>query len=270
MSNSIPQHQSLFGRAPGLSTEADLSDLGDLKADGGRNPEAIKAAAKQFESIFLHQVFKSMRATIPKDGMTGGGFGGEVFTDMLDQQYASIAANSSSFGLAQTIARQLGAEDAESSFQLKESQGLRRLGVSQAYQKQATPMKWDMPVEGDLVRTFGPNRSPNMNVAQIHRGVDWNAPEGTSIKAARSGTVTYAGQMGHNGQTVVVDHGNGIESLYAHAKNVSVSVGEKVVAGGEIATVGKTGNANQSHLHFEVRQNGRSVDPTSLLGLKKK
>ena len=267
MSSSIPQSQSLFGRAPGLATEA---DLGNLKAEDGQNPEAIKAAAKQFESIFLHQVFKSMRATVPKEGMTGGGFGGEVFTDMLDQQYASIAANSSSFGLAETIARQLGAGEADSAFKLKESQGLRRLGVSQAYQKQAAAAKWEMPVEGALVRTFGAHRSQDAKVAKIHRGIDWNAPEGTSITAARGGTVTYAGPMGQNGNTVIVDHGNGIESLYAHARELSVSVGDKVKAGHQIGTVGQSGNTRESHLHFEVRQDGRSVDPTSLLELKKK
>jgi murein DD-endopeptidase MepM/ murein hydrolase activator NlpD len=257
----------MFGRAPGLSNGTDLSKL---KADGDSKPEAIRQVAEQFESIFLHQVFKSMRATVPKDGMTGGGFGGEVFTDMLDQQYANIASSSSSFGLAESIARQLGAGEAESGFQLREPQGLRRMNANKAYKHQAHDTQWTLPVDGELSGTFGAQRSHMSKVTKLHRGIDWNAPSGTAIRAAKAGTVTYASDMGKNGQTVVLDHGNGIESLYAHASGIAVNIGDKVKAGEEIARVGSSGNADREHLHFEVRQNGKSVDPASLLGLKKK
>ena len=104
MSNSLTTSASLFGQAPGLAASAEVPKL---EKDGQRSPEAIREVAKQFESIFIHQVFKSMRATVPKEGLTESGFGGQVFTDMLDQQYA-ISLKNESLGLADMIAIQLG------------------------------------------------------------------------------------------------------------------------------------------------------------------
>lgn len=75
----------------------------------GDDPVAIRDAAKQFEAVFMHQVFKSMRATVPREGLMDAGFGGEVFTDMLDQEYATLASRSGELGLADLIAEQLGA-----------------------------------------------------------------------------------------------------------------------------------------------------------------
>ena len=67
------------------------------------DPDAIKQVAKQFESIFMHQAFKSMRSTLPKDGLMSGGFGEEMFTDMLDQEYAKLSIANQSMGLADTL-----------------------------------------------------------------------------------------------------------------------------------------------------------------------
>ena len=257
---------SLFGRAPGLATGADLAKL---KGKNGNGPEAIREVAKQFESIFLHQVFKSMRATVPKEGLMGGGFGSEVFTDMLDQQYADIASKSGSLGLADVIARQLGGGEMDSPFQLKGNSGIRRYGALQAYGKQATDTSWQLPVQGTISRPFGLHRAYGETTARLHTGVDLAAPQGTAIRATRPGKVTHAGDMGDNGKTVIIDHGDGTESLYAHAQNLTVTSGDSVDSGTEIGQVGMTGRSAEPHLHFEVRQGGRSVDPTALLGLKK-
>lgn len=92
----------------------------------GDDPAAIHDAAKQFEAVFMHQVFKSMRATVPREGLMDAGFGGEVFTDMLDQEYATLASQSGALGLADLIAEQLGAPPAT-------PPATRRLHAARAY-----------------------------------------------------------------------------------------------------------------------------------------
>ncbi|HOB35839.1 MAG TPA: M23 family metallopeptidase [Bacillota bacterium] len=97
--------------------------------------------------------------------------------------------------------------------------------------------------------------------AQRHRGVDIGAPAGTSIYAAASGTVVKAAYSPSYGNYVVIDHGNGYSTLYAHARKLLVSQGQKVSKGQRIAEVGKTGDATGNHLHFEVQRNGKPIDP---------
>jgi len=83
------------------------------KTPSGEDPAAIREAARQFESVFLHQVFKTMRATVPEGGLLDTGFGGQVFTDMLDQEYAELASKNGQVGLTAIIAEQLGAPRTE-------------------------------------------------------------------------------------------------------------------------------------------------------------
>ncbi len=100
-----------------------------------------------------------------------------------------------------------------------------------------------------------------------HQGLDFGADRGTSIYSVKSGTVTFASSNGNYGYCVIVDHGNGLKTLYAHADKILVSKGEKVEAGQIIATVGNTGRSTGNHLHFEVIINGSNVNPTPYLGL---
>jgi len=96
----------------------------------------------------------------------------------------------------------------------------------------------------------------------MHKGLDIAAQTGTSIVAAASGTVTYAGWSNDGyGYCVVISHGNGIETLYAHCNTVNVYAGQYVGQGEFIATVGSTGNSTGPHLHLEIRVNGTRVNP---------
>ena len=95
----------------------------------------------------------------------------------------------------------------------------------------------------------------------MHTGIDISASQGSSIVAANSGTVIMAGWQNGYGNTVVVDHGGGITTLYAHCSKLLVGVGKKVKAGDTIAKVGSTGMSTGPHLHFEVRKNGSTTDP---------
>ena len=95
----------------------------------------------------------------------------------------------------------------------------------------------------------------------MHKGIDFAANCGTPIEAALDGKVTYSGTMGTFGKIVILQHNNNMETFYAHCNKLYVSVGENVVKGQHIADVGSTGNSTGPHLHFEIRLNGKSVDP---------
>lgn len=100
-----------------------------------------------------------------------------------------------------------------------------------------------------------------------HKGMDLAADKGTPIYAVSGGTVTYSGYDGNYGYSVVIDHGNGLKTRYAHASALCVSKGKTVLQGEVIAYVGSTGYSTGNHLHFEVMVNGTRVNPISYIGL---
>ena len=104
-----------------------------------------------------------------------------------------------------------------------------------------------------------------MRNGKMHTGVDFAANQGTNIKAWKAGTVTTASWQGSYGKFIVIDHGDGTVSRYAHCSGYAVSVGDKVSAGQLIGYVGSTGNSTGPHLHFEIKVNGSFVNPLNYL-----
>ncbi|MHB0980744.1 MAG: murein hydrolase activator EnvC family protein [Thermoleophilia bacterium] len=121
------------------------------------------------------------------------------------------------------------------------------------------------PVDGRISSPFGYRIHPIFKVKKMHTGVDMSASMGTPIRAADSGTVIQAGWRGGYGQAVVISHGDGLATLYAHQSKILVSVGDTVTRGDIIGKVGSTGYSTGPHLHFEVRVNGTPVDPMGYL-----
>lgn len=117
------------------------------------------------------------------------------------------------------------------------------------------------PVPGRIVSGFGMRRHPILGGYRMHDGVDISAIHGTPIKAAGDGKVIYAGYRGGYGNCVILDHGGGTATLYAHCSRLYVSEGQFVKQGDIIAAVGSTGLSTGPHLHWEVRINGRPVNP---------
>ncbi len=99
----------------------------------------------------------------------------------------------------------------------------------------------------------------------FHGGVDISAPAGTAVYASAAGTVTYSGYNGGYGNLVIIDHGNGYETYYAHNSRNYVQVGQTVTKGQNIAAVGSTGYSTGNHVHFEIRINGQRVNPYGYL-----
>lgn len=114
------------------------------------------------------------------------------------------------------------------------------------------------PISGTITSKYG-SRSGVRSGA--HTGLDIAAPYGTSIAAAASGTVVFSGWNGSLGKMIAIDHGNGVQTYYAHCSSLLVGVGTKVSQGQIIAKVGSTGNSTGNHLHLEVRVNGKSYNP---------
>jgi murein DD-endopeptidase MepM/ murein hydrolase activator NlpD len=121
------------------------------------------------------------------------------------------------------------------------------------------------PVNGPVTSPFGWRVNPILGSREFHTGIDIGVGYGTPIHAADSGTVIYATWMGGYGNVIIIDHGRGISTLYAHQSSLAVGNGAKVSRGQTIGYVGSTGFSTGPHLHFEVRLNGNPVDPMAYL-----
>ena len=122
-----------------------------------------------------------------------------------------------------------------------------------------------MPVRGRLSSRFGMRYHPVLHRRKLHTGDDLAASSGTPFKAARDGKVLWSGWKKAYGNTIIVDHGDGVATLYGHASKLAVQTGQAVKAGQYIGNVGSTGWSTGPHLHFEVRKNGKPVNPDSYL-----
>lgn len=120
---------------------------------------------------------------------------------------------------------------------------------------------WPTPGYHTITSPFGMRFHPILQTRKLHTGVDIGAPMGADIVAADSGVVIYAGYNGGYGNMIIVDHGNGMSTLYAHMSRFVAGNGEKVSKGQVIGKVGSTGFSTGPHLHFEVRKDGNPVDP---------
>ena len=126
-------------------------------------------------------------------------------------------------------------------------------------------LQWPLPVAGTITSPFGHRIDPLTGEVSSHTGTDIACAEGTPILAAADGIVTVANGLdswgGSYGYYIQIDHGTGLETLYAHCSSICVTTGQQVQAGQVIGYVGHTGRATGSHLHFEVRANGNRVNP---------
>jgi murein DD-endopeptidase MepM/ murein hydrolase activator NlpD len=242
-----------------VSMFSDLALLAQPKAQGKEKTE-LEDAARQFEAMLLQVVMKEMRKTVP-EGMFGSS-GGEIFQDLFDQELSTqMLAEGPGLGLAASI---VGGE------RFSTTNALNRPFAIQAYGSQGRTRDAEfldvLPVEGRISSSFGSRKDPIRGSQRQHHGMDIAAAEGSDIRAVRDGTVRFADEQGSYGNLVILDHGNGLETRYAHCSELMVQEGEKIRAGERIALVGSTGRSTGPHLHFEARQGGAAVDPKEVFG----
>ena len=136
---------------------------------------------------------------------------------------------------------------------------------SKVYLPEGKGSKFDWPVRGQLSSPYGDRIHPILKRKILHSGIDIAAPKGTPVKAPAAGRCIYDGWLRGYGRVVVLDHGRGFSTLYAHLSASLVKEDQEVKSGAIIARVGKTGNVTGYHLHFEVRQYGTPVNPIKYL-----
>lgn len=167
--------------------------------------------------------------------------------------------------------------ESELSAYAAEDQAIQRLiaqgrGGSSGTSAPATPLPrepsslgYQWPINGTVTSPYGYRIHPIYGTRKLHTGLDIGAPRGTPIAAATDGVVIFAGSRGGYGSTVIVDHGDGLSSLYAHMSQINASEGTTVRRGDIVGLVGATGTATGNHLHFEIRNNGSPTNPAPFL-----
>lgn len=217
---------------------------------GTADDARLREAARNMEAVLLRQMLRS-------SGVYGGGEGpgASVREDLFVNALADAVEAAGGMGLADVLTRAMGAHP----------QAPAAPPPAPAPLGGAPLAPEVVPVAGHVGSGFGIRSDPFTGAPRQHDGVDVGAPEGTAIRATADGVVRSAGPRGGYGYAVEIDHGNGLTTLYGHASQLLVSAGQVVHAGQEIAKVGSTGRSTGPHLHFEVRQGGRAVDPARVL-----
>ncbi len=169
---------------------------------------------------------------------------------------------------------ELNASSAQVSAMLKERQAARAAAAAAAQSSggQGASDNWvqgtgqlGWPVSGEITSPYGYRVHPIYGTTIYHSGIDIGVDEGTPVHAADGGVVVWSGWMGGYGYAVVIDHGNGLSTLYGHNSELAVDEGQSVAKGQVISYAGSTGNSTGPHVHFEVRANGDPVDPMGYL-----
>ncbi len=249
-----------------------------------REQAKLRQACQLFEAQFLKMLWKEMRKTVPKSGLIDGGQAEQMFTDLLDQSVADQSVKGHSMGIAAMLEKQLSQERIQRPSGQMPSKSLAPplastlpstpapsvRGIIPPLGGYSTPSigagDYQMPVQGQLTSAFGEREHPITGEERFHNGLDLGAPAGTPVRAAKAGTVSFAGPSGDYGNLIIVDHPGGGSTYYAHLQSLGVKAGQSVEQGQQIGAVGATGLATGPHLHFEVRDGlGRPVDPQPLL-----
>jgi murein DD-endopeptidase MepM/ murein hydrolase activator NlpD len=230
--------------------------------------------AQEFESFFVVQMLRQMREAMTDD-QSKDGLGAGTMVDTIDIEVARQVTKSGGIGLVktlqeaierQTLGRAPGAPDGPSvspvSPQLLPIATVnpRSPLVSVAEPHEPDP-SMPLPIAAPVSSPYGYRADPFTGAARFHAGVDIAAAYGREVPAAGAGRVVFSGAQGGYGNTVVVEHSDGIRTRYAHLSSIQVDVGARVDAGTVVGRVGSSGRSTGPHLHFEVLQDGQPVNP---------
>ena len=238
--------------------------LAQIQSD---EPDTIEATFRGEQIIFSHGESGLLIALVPVDINTPPKKYSISITEGGKKQSASVVVNPSTF---KTINLTL----PEGKVTLS-PENQKRVEKEYILQKKiwskSTGRSWQgqfmQPLDTEISTEFGVKRIMNKKKTSIHRGMDFRGKTGTPVKAVNSGTVVLSKDLFYGGNTLIVDHGMGLYSVYMHLSGFNVTEGKKVDNGQIIGFVGSSGRATGPHLHLSVKLNGISVNPESLFRL---
>jgi len=170
--------------------------------------------------------------------------------------------------IAVTVPRQFTEPSPAQQQEIKEEEALKKDVFSRIDPKREWAGKFAPPVKATISDVFGTARTFNGQTQSVHQGLDYGVPSGTPVAALNRGSVLLARPLFFEGNCVVLDHGQGLLTIYMHLSKIEVKEGEQITGGQEIALSGGTGRATGPHLHVAVRWQGIYLDPATLLSLK--
>jgi murein DD-endopeptidase MepM/ murein hydrolase activator NlpD len=169
--------------------------------------------------------------------------------------------------IAIQVARKFTEPSAEQLHKIAEDKSTKQAAFGKSDPEREWSGNFAAPVEAAISDTFGTQRTFNGHVQSTHQGLDFAAGTGTPVEAVNAGTILLAGPLYFEGNCVVIDHGQGLQTIYMHLSEIAVKQGDRVERGQKLGLVGGTGRATGPHLHLAVRWRGEYLDPATLLKL---
>lgn len=255
----------------------------DKSAPAGTERQRLERVAQEFESMLLVQMLKGMRQAGRWEDESGDSLGADSMFETIDVELATHLARVQGLGLSKQLLtsfdRMMPPGPPEPpQFDVPEVPMLPE--VPQVLNVPAVPQTMSEastvgtpgtlgtvdPVDGKVTSDFGWRRDPFTGAAKFHRGIDLRAAYGEDVQSAGDGRVVFSGQQGGYGTTVLIEHGDGTRTRYAHLSVALVEQGDRVASGQAIGRAGRSGRATGTHLHFEViGADGRHLDPALTL-----
>jgi murein DD-endopeptidase MepM/ murein hydrolase activator NlpD len=238
------------------------------KAPSAPSPDQLRVLAAQFEAMLMGQMLKQMQSAMfgGDDEEGGSGFAAGPLGDAMYSELSLALSRAGGMGLTESmltpLMRQSASTDPNSVQPLANLDAMMR-SFSLPDADASEGLNLTSPIAlGPISSSFGWRPDPFTSGMKFHQGTDIALPIGQEVPAAQSGTVTFAGEQAGYGLTVLVEHGARLATRYAHLSEALVAAGDRVELGQTIAKSGVSGRATGPHLHFEVLDDGRPVDPS--------
>jgi murein DD-endopeptidase MepM/ murein hydrolase activator NlpD len=261
-----------------VRAEAASQAASKSEANPGSERDRLMRVAQEFESMLMLQMLNEMRkaGSWEDEEKSEGGFGAQTMFETIDVELAGHLAKAQGLGLGKQLmdafqrmqpdgkvggSKEQGPPDAVPSALPADVGRVLSSGAGESDEL-------GMPA-GDITSKFGWRTDPFHGAAKFHRGIDIRAAYGQDVPSAGAGRVISAGTQGGYGQTVVVEHADGLRTRYAHLSTTLVAPGDDVRAGQAVGRAGNSGRATGTHLHFEVTTaSGEPLNPEQFAGLK--
>lgn len=245
-------------------------DGAPASASNAASPERLKALAAQFESMLVGQMMQQMRTSMFSDENGKEDGGSAPLADALFAELSLAMAKAGGLGLANSVMTPLTQQIGGAGYTpLDTTIGAgtnREMALQSALGSMSAATPESSPaLAGRMSSAYGWRRDPIDDAVKFHHGMDIAMPVGQEVPAPQAGKVTFAGEQPGYGLTVVLDHGGQLTTRYAHLSAIDVRVGDEVQAGQIIARSGASGRVTGPHLHIEVSEAGKTVNPAEKL-----